>query len=192
MARRQVPSQMDQSLTQRLAHLDLRTWVIDYLRWPQWGLRREFTLLTSASVTLVEATSAPGAPIVLSEIDRGELVVTSRRICVTGRAFVRSVLLADIVGWSFGDTSFSIGGAGADRVWSVAECTQADAFLTAVIINLSENFLGDDVPGLDYVTSDDIETYIAAFERDEVEPARQQVAQTAASLEEWRRVNGLG
>lgn len=188
MGRKQQRSvAMDATLSERLADLDLRTWVIDYLRWHEWGRRREFTLLSVESVRLVEVTSPPGAPVVLGEIDRGELRVTSRRITVTGSGFVRSTPYTELVGWSFGDSSVSVADARSGRLWHASDCRRSDAFLTAVIINLAENFVGDDVPGLDHVTSSDIESYIEAFERDEVAPVRQKVAEAAAILDDRRQ-----
>ena len=52
--------------------------------------------------------------------------------------------------------------------------------------------MDEDQPALDRVPENDIETYIATFDEQEVAPAREQVARSAADAETLRRINGLG
>ena len=86
----------------------------------------------------------------------------------------------------------SLGAEESSRIWHFADLTRANAFLGAVLLNIADNFVDEEQPALDRVPENDIETYIATFDEQEVAPAREQVARSATDAETLRRINGMG
>jgi len=184
-------AQFDAALASKLSELDLRTWVVDYLRWIDWGTDNETQLLRVEDAALWEGEPHPGQAPGLAQIDTGTLRITSRRVIFAGMSQHRVVRFPRLATWSYGEEVLSLGAEESSRIWHFADLTRANAFLGAVLLNIADNFVNDEQPALDRVPEHDIETYIAAFDEQEVAPARAQVARSATDAETLRRINGL-
>jgi hypothetical protein len=185
-------AQLDAAVASKLSELDLRTWVVDYLRWIEWGTGTETQLLRVDDVALWEGEPRAGQVPNLAQIDTGTLRITSRRVMYAGMSQHRVVRLPRLVTWSYGDEVLSLGAEESSRIWHFADLTRANAFLGAVLLNIADNFVDEEQPALDRVPENDIETYIATFDEQEVAPAREQVARSATDAETLRRINGMG
>ena len=185
-------AQLDAAVASKLSDLDLRTWVVDYLRWIEWGTGTETQLLRVDDVALWEGEPRAGQVPKLAQIDTGTLRITSRRVMYAGMSQHRVVRLPRLATWSYGDEVLSLGAEESSRIWHFADLTRANAFLGAVLLNIADNFVDEEQPALDRVPENDIETYIATFDEQEVAPAREQVARSATDAETLRRINGMG
>lgn len=178
-ATRRAVAALDVQLDEALHELDLRTWVVDTLRWHDWSLGREFDIIRSDGARLVEA----GPRERLEIIDVGTVRVTSRRITFIGSSQVRSVTYAQVVGWSRGETSLSLASTADGSVWHLIDIPASVALLTAVCLNLADSMLDDHVRTLDRIGNDLAEDYAEAFLSAEVAPARTRVAAIAGRRE---------
>lgn len=182
---------LDATVASSLSELDLRTWVVDYLRWITWCSRKETTLLRIDDVALWQGTVRVNEDPLLHRYDRGTLRITSRRVVFAGAASHRAVRLPRIATWSYGLDVISIGAETSESIWHFADLSRANAFLGAVLLNIADNFVDDESPYLDCSSQDDIDEYIRAFETQEVGPAREQVAKSATAADTARRVTGI-
>lgn len=166
-------------LDRALRDLDLRTWVVDTLRWHDWGQGREFDLARADGARLVEAE--PGER--LQVVDVGAVRVTSRRVTFIGTSQVRSVSYPQVVGWSRGETSLSLASSADGTVWHLIDVPDSLSLMTAVCLNLADSMLDDHVRTLDRLGRVPVEDYTEAFIDAEVAPAQVRVADLAARLE---------
>ncbi len=176
---RRTADALSAQLDEALHHLDLRTWVVDTLRWHDWALGREFDIIRCEGARLVEA--GPGER--LQIIDSGSVRVTSRRITFIGYSQVRSATYPQVVGWSRGETSLSLASNGDGTVWHVIDVPDSTALMAAVFLNLADSMLDDHLRTLDRIGNDLAEDYTEAFIAAEVAPAQSVVAALAARLE---------
>lgn len=182
---------LDASVASSLSELDLRTWVVDYLKWITWCSGKETTLLRIDDAALWQGAVRANEDPVVHRYDRGSLRITSRRVVFTGVAAHRSVRLPRIATWSYGLDVISLGAETSESIWHFADLTRAHAFLGAVLLNIADNFTDDESPYLDRTPQSDIDEYIRAFETQEVGPAREQVAKSASAADTARRVTGI-
>ena len=94
-------AQLDAAVASKLSELDLRTWVVDYLRWIEWGTGTETQLLRVDDVALWEGEPRAGQVPNLAQIDTGTLRITSRRVMYAGlmRSWERCCSISRITSW---------------------------------------------------------------------------------------------